>query len=200
MNWRSRAVALALMIGAALTLSSAAGAHDKHFKPDPIKRSVVQVKVPAVTLVRQDGAKIDLAKELADPRPTYVNFIFTSCTTVCPVMSQIFAVLQEKLGTDRDKVRMMSISIDPEHDTPARLAAYASAFDAASQWRFFTGTNEASIAVQKAFGILGRDKMNHPVASFFQAAPDQPWVRIDGFASADQLEAEYRNRMAKGGS
>lgn len=196
MNWQFRLTIVMLTLGVSLVRPSNAGAHDHHYTVEPVKRSTIQAKIPAVTLVREDGVKIDLTKELQDPRPTYLNFIFTSCTTVCPVMSQIFSALQDKLAKERDKVRMMSVSIDPEHDTPVRLSAYAQAFDAVpSQWRFYTGTHEASLAVQKAFGVLGPDKMNHPVATFFRAAPDQAWVRIDGFAGAEVLEHEYRTAV-----
>lgn len=198
MNWQFRLAIVMFALGASIVRPSIVGAHDHNYKVEPVKRSIVQAKITAVTLVREDGVKIDLAKELQDPRPTYLNFIFTSCTTVCPVMSQIFSALQDKLAKERDKVRMMSVSIDPEHDTPARLTLYAQAFDAVpSQWHFYTGTHEASLAVQRAFGILGLDKMNHPVATFFRAAPGQPWVRIDGFASADVLEREYRTVVAR---
>jgi protein SCO1/2 len=198
MSWQFRLAIVMFALGASIVRPSIAGAHDHHYKVEPVKRSIVQAKITPVTLVREDGVKIDLAKELQDPRPTYLNFIFTSCTTVCPVMSQIFSALQDKLVQEREKVRMMSVSIDPEHDTPARLTLYAQAFGAVpSQWRFYTGTHEASLAVQRAFGVLGLDKMNHPVATFFRTAPNQPWVRIDGFASADVLEHEYRTAVAR---
>jgi protein SCO1/2 len=47
--------------------------------------------------------------------------------------------------------------------------------------------------MQRAFGVLSRDKMNHPVATFYRSAADRPWLRLDGFASPEQLEAEYRS-------
>jgi protein SCO1/2 len=192
MKWEFRAIGMALMLGAAIFASPLAIAHEDHGGAAPIKRSVVKLQIPAVTLVREDGVKVDLSQELKDPRPIYLNFIFTSCTTVCPVMTQIFAKLQEELGADRERVRLISVSIDPEHDTPSLLAAYARDFDAGPQWRFYTGTNKASTAVQKAFGVLGIDKMNHRVATFYRGTPGRPWVRIDGFAAPDQLIAEYR--------
>ena len=63
---------------------------------------------------------------------------------------------------------------------------------ATANWRFYTGTREASAAVQNAFGVFSRDKMNHPVATFYRAAPNRDWVRIDGFASSADLENELR--------
>jgi protein SCO1 len=184
----------------ALTMMLALGAHTGHSHGDhhhhgerAFKRSVATYKVPRVALVRSDGVAVDFSGELQDPRPVYLNFVYTSCTSVCPVMSQIFAQLQERLGRDRDKVLMISVSIDPEFDSPERLDAYARQFDAGPHWRFYTGAVDASIALQKAFGAYSRDKMNHPVATFYRAAPDRPWVRIDGFATPAELEREYRS-------
>jgi protein SCO1/2 len=168
------------------------GVHAHQNEKPATTRSLVAFKTPLVTLVRDDGVSVEFDRELQSPQPIYLNFIFTSCTSVCPVMSQIFSQTQEALGADRDRVRMISVSIDPEQDTPERLAAYARQFDAGPQWRFYTGSLDASISLQKAFKVYSRDKMNHPVATFYRSAPGQRWVRIDGFATPAQLEHEYR--------
>lgn len=172
--------------------------HDHHHhhhdaEEQGYRRSVHTYVVPQVELTRDNGSKVAFASELADERPVVLNFIYTSCTAICPVLSHTFAQFQEKLGADAGKVRMMSVSIDPEHDTPARLAAYAKRFETGSQWSHYTGTVEASIAVQKAFGAYYGDKMNHRPAVFLRAAPGKPWVRLDGFTTADDLLKEYRD-------
>jgi protein SCO1 len=94
---------------------------------------------------------------------------------------------------------MISISIDPEHDTPARLAEYAGSFKAGPQWRFYTGTIAATQAVQKAFSISSIDKMNHTPATFFRPARRNPkvaekWVRLEGFTAPDDLLRELQRR------
>ena len=91
---------------------------------------------------------------------------------------------------------MISISIDPEEDTPKRLAEYAKRFDAGQQWRFYTGSTQASVTVQKAFQAYFGDKMHHRPVTFMRAAPGQPWLRLDGFASPDDLLNEYRRLVA----
>ncbi len=159
-------------------------------------RSTADYVLPAVALVRDDGKKVTLASELDDGRPVVLNFIFTSCTTICPVMSQTFAGLQGRLGDGRDRVHMVSISIDPEQDTPARLAEYARRFHAGPQWRFYTGTVEASVAAQRAFNAYGGDKMRHTPLTLIRAAPGRPWVRIDGFASPEELARELHEPVA----
>jgi protein SCO1/2 len=127
---------------------------------------------------------------LSTDRPILANFIFTSCTAICPAMSATFAQVQQGLAQDSDKVLMVSFSIDPEQDTPAALAAYAKRFDAGPQWVFLTGTLEDSIAVQKAFDAYRGDKMNHAPLTLLRATPDSRWVRYDGFASAADLVKE----------
>ena len=67
---------------------------------------------------------------------------------------------------------MVSISIDPEYDTPEALNAYARRFDAGPQWEFLTGSLDDSIAVQKAFDADRGDKMNHAPLTLFRATPD----------------------------
>ena len=163
-----------------------------HHAAEPWTRSAATYEVPAVKLVRDDGKSVLLPEELDDGRPVVMNFIFTTCTAICPVMSQTFAQLQSKLGSERDKVHMVSISIDPEQDTPARLSEYARKFGAGSQWHFYTGTAEASVTAQRAFGVYRGDKMDHRPLTFLRAAPGEPWVRIDGFATSDDLLDAFR--------
>ena len=162
------------------------------------KTSISQVNydVPPVKLVRDDGVGVSLPDELNDGRPVILNFIYTTCTTVCPVTSHTFEQLQEMLGEERNKVHMISISIDPEQDTPERLAAYARKYEAAPQWRFYTGTNEASLTAQRAFDVYRGDKMNHSPVTLLRTVPGKSWLRIEGFASAEDLLREFRARSA----
>ena len=155
-------------------------------------RQVAQYRLPAIDLVRADGATISFPKEIDDGRPVVLNFIYTSCTAICPILSQSFAEFQRKLGPEREQVRMVSISIDPEEDTPRRLSDYAQRFDAGRQWNFYTGSNTASVSLQKAFQAYFGGKMHHRPVTFLRAAPGEPWVRLDGFTSPDELLAEYR--------
>jgi protein SCO1/2 len=168
--------------------------HHHHAMPaeaDGYVRSQAAYTVPDVKLVDADGAGVPLRSELAEQdKPVILNFIFTTCGAVCPVMSATFSQVQAALGPERDAVRMLSISIDPEEDTPAALKAYAGKYGAGPQWRMLTGSLDDSIAVQRAFGVYRGDKMNHQPATFLRAAPDQPWVRLDGFASAADILRE----------
>ena len=90
----------------------------------------------------------------------------------------------------------MSISIDPEEDTPARLREYARKFHAGPEWQHYTGPIEASLTTQQAFGVYRGDKMSHAVVTLLRAAPGQPWRRIDGFLTPDELLAEYHHLVS----
>ena len=158
-----------------------------------VRRSVMQYVIPKVTLVRDDGKSVDLAADLDDGRPVVLNFIYTSCTTICPLSSQIFEQFQRDLGGGRGAVHLMSISIDPEQDTPARLRAYAAQFHALRGWDHYSGTLASIVSVQKAFNAYRGDKMSHTPLTLMRAAPDKPWVRFDGFARAGDLMAERKS-------
>lgn len=177
--------------------TGAAGMHMHHHAVMPgTVHTMVQYAEPSVQLVRDDGRTVSLAKELDDGRPVILTFIYTSCTTICPMISQTLEQLQGELGADRDKVHIMSISIDPEADTPERLRTYAARFEAGPEWQHYTGTVDASVAAQRAFNVYRGDKMNHTPVTFVRAAPGQPWLRIDGFATPTELLAAYRDVVA----
>ena len=92
---------------------------------------------------------------------------------------------------------MISITIDPEYDTSARLQAYAARYHAGPQWQFLTGNREDIVAVQKAFDAYRGTKMNHEPLTFLRASVDAPWVRLNGLASAADVVKEYRQLVEK---
>jgi protein SCO1 len=156
------------------------------------KITEVAIAVPDVTLTGTDGRPVPLRAMLGDDRPVMLQFIFTTCPTICPLLTGVAARVREDLGKDREKLRAVSITIDPEHDTPIVLREYAANFDADPDWLFLTGRLEDIIAVQKAFGSYLGNKMNHPPYTFLRRSPRDPWVRIDGIVHADVLEVETR--------
>jgi protein SCO1 len=161
-----------------------------------VLRSTVSYETPAVTLVRGDGKSVSLPRELDDGRPVLLNFIFTTCSSVCPLASRTLEEFQRKLGREAPKVHVMSISIDPEQDTPARLTEYARKFHAGPEWQYYTGTVAASIAAQKAFDVYRGEKMSHTAVMLLRSAPGKPWLRIEGFVTPDELVDDYKNLLA----
>jgi protein SCO1 len=188
---------LAGVAGSAFAQGMDAHAHH-HMMMMQTKRTVVDYTVPDLNLVRDDGKTVALRHEIDDGRPVVLTFIYTSCTTVCPLITHTMADLQGLLGPARERVHLVSISIDPEQDTPARLRAYAKSYGAGPEWQHYTGTLAASQTAQRAFDVYRGDKMEHTPTVLVRDKPGAPWVRIDGFATADDLLAElpaYRTRV-----
>ncbi len=161
-----------------------------------VRRSLAEYAVPQVQLVRDDGKNVTLQDELKDGRPTVVTFIFTSCSTICPVISQTLARFQDQLGAHKNRVRIISISIDPEEDTPAVLSSYAKKLHAGPEWHHYTGAVQSIIAVARAFNVYRGDKMSHTPVILVHPAPGKPWVRFDGFATPGQLLREIPSETA----
>jgi protein SCO1 len=142
-------------------------------------RQTVNYETQAVTLVREDGRSVSLPRELDDGRPVLLNFIFTTCSSICLLTSRTLEEFQRKLVSEAAHVHLMSISIDPEQDTPARRAEYARKLHAGPEWQYYTGTAAPSIAAQRAFGVYRGEKMSHMPVTLMCSAPGEPWLRIE---------------------
>lgn len=98
-------------------------------------------ELPAFVL--RDETDHEFSQEALRGHVTIVSFIFTRCESICPVTSTRMHKLQEKTAMAGDVIKLVSFSVDPSYDTPARLAAYASRFAAdPARWRFVTGPIE----------------------------------------------------------
>ncbi len=148
--------------------------------------------IPEVMLVDSDDKEGLLSETISATKPVMLNFIFTTCTAICPTMSATFAQVTQQMDVESEGMQLISISVDPEHDTPPKLKEYAKKFEAKSQWQLFTGSVNDSILVQQAFDAYRGDKMNHIPLTFIRGANTKQWVRIEGLASADELIQEYR--------
>jgi len=198
-SMRLAALAAAAMVGISAPPASAhdeTDPHAHHHMMRNMKMSQVAYNLPDVMLVRDDNRTVSFKDEINDGRPVVLTFIYTTCPSICPVISQTLSQLQSKLGADRDKVHLVSISIDPENDTPERLRAYAAKFGAGPEWQHYTGTLAASVAAQKAFNVFREDKMDHNPVVLLRAAPGKDWLRIDGFATADELLDSFHMLVA----
>ena len=191
----STAYSVTMMIAAALVVISFGRAYAD--ESSSLRETLITTPypIPVVHLIRDDGRTVSLPEEMNDGRPVILNFVFTTCSSICPLMSQVLAQFQRKLGADRDRVHLMSISIDPEEDTPARLREYARKFHAGPEWQHYTGTVEASLAAQRAFNVWSGDKMSHAPVTLVRAAPGKPWLRIEGFVTPDELLQKYRQLL-----
>ncbi len=98
--------------------------------------------VPPFSLTDERGQPFTEAA--FDHHVTIVSFIFTRCDLTCPITSMKMQRIQDKTFDVGDKVKLLSFSVDPDYDTPPRLAEYAKKYQAdPARWRFVTGPHAA---------------------------------------------------------
>jgi protein SCO1/2 len=161
------------------------------------ERSVETFSIPDVVLINQLGERVRLKSLLETDQPVIVDFIYATCTTICPVLSAGFANLQKKLGPDAGEIRLVSITIDPENDTPGAMKVYLDRYQAGPGWDFLTGSRRDVDQVMRAFDAYFRDKMDHRPLSFIRSPQDGKWVRLNGLMSSGDLMNELQQTRGK---
>jgi protein SCO1/2 len=144
-----RSLLWGLLILTLIVIAAAAVLRMRRPEPPP-----VMGQVPDFTLVNRDGRTVHRA-DLAG-RPWIADFIFTRCPASCPMMTARMARLDRELPGDLE-LRLVSFSVDPEHDTPAVLERYAESFKASVRWLFLTGNGEQIYRLSKEGFKLGVD-------------------------------------------
>jgi protein SCO1/2 len=186
LRWAALSVPLAL-----IALDGPRAAQPQSLSVD---RSELDFAAPAITLTDEMRRTVRLDRLLAERRPVIVQFIFTSCTTICGVLASTLAAAKDELSSVRDDYQAVSITIDPDYDTPDRLREFAEHFPPDNHWRLLTGRRDDIAQVLSAFDarFANDAKANHRAYTYLRGAPGQPWVRIEGLISSKQLVREYR--------
>lgn len=131
---------------------------------------------PNVPLVTQDGARVRFYDDLVRDKRVVVSFVYTRCPKVCGLITANLARVQRELGARVGKdVHFYSISLEPEHDTPATLAAYAAAYKVGPGWTFLTGAKEDVQLLRKRFGDLQPIEDHAPRINVGDDATGQWW-------------------------
>jgi len=157
-------LAVAFVVLAALMLAQLHGA------PDPVAEEQALPKIapaPGFALTSQDGAPVKLSDYRG--KVVAVTFIFTLCGDTCPVLTPMMSFVQDQLGADfGKKIAFVSITVDPERDTPEVLKDYAQAFGAnLAGWAFLTGAPEAIREVTRGYGVFAAKNANGGVDHTF---------------------------------
>src|SRR5471032_194049 len=147
-------------------------------------------------VVTQDGKTLHFYDDLIKGRIVVVSFIYTSCSDLCPIETARLAQVKDKLGdaVGRD-IFFVSMSVDPEHDTPEMLKAFADAFDAtAPGWQFLTGQPEDIKLINAKFGDRSgeRNLSDHRNEILIGNDATGDWERDSSFADIDQLVLTIR--------
>lgn len=186
----SRVLTMLLLAGA-MAAAPVAGADQKARNFVVTEQSYV---LPDVVLIDSAGNRVDFPAITSDAERTVISFIFTSCAGICPMITANMARAIPALDAFGDDYQILLISVDPEHDTPARLSEYARRFDTDAKIRFLTGDRDDVFHVLRSLEAVyeGSNKMNHqPVTLISQSRPGG-WIRIDGLIGSDVLIDQYR--------
>ena len=156
-----------------------------------------QMNIPDVELLDQNGRKIHFYTDLVKGQTVVINFIFTTCTTICPPLGATFARLQKELGdkVGRD-VRFISISVDPATDTPERLKAWGAKFHAGEGWTFVTGNKPQVDELLYALGASSARREDHSPTVLIGNDAHGNWTRTYGLANTSQLVQLINDTMA----
>lgn len=187
---------LAVTVSCGLTSTSRAqhdahAAHRQVLSTNEYRISRELYEVPDVTLTNQHGERLSLRRLLASDTNVAINFIFTTCTTICPVMTATWRQLETELADEAVTPELFSISIDPAYDTPEILHEYATLFGAS--WNFLTGTEDEIVRTLKRFDASRGSKVNHFALTLMRPAGKEEWTRVEGLTSARDLADVWRS-------
>lgn len=189
--------ALAALMFVAPTMSAAGQDSDPHAKHRQMlqreaqlesKANSANVSIPDVSLITQHGETVNLRSDVVADKIVVIDFVYTTCTTICPVLSAILGQVQrqlaERLGSE---VMLVSLTVDPLRDTPARLKAYSEKHRAGDGWLWLTGSKQDIDAVLKELGVYTPSFEDHPSTILVGDGSSGEWSRFIGFPSAGQL-------------
>jgi protein SCO1/2 len=141
-----------------------------------------------VELLDQDGRKVRFYTDVLKGKTVIVNAFFTTCTSVCPPMNRNMEKIQEALGGRVGKdVLLVSISVDPETDTPTRLKEYSKKFHAREGWLFLTGKKENVDWALYKVGQYVEDKQDHTTVFIVGNEATGLWKKALGMAKPAEL-------------
>ena len=180
---------LVLAVSIALLVGAPTGAAPRY------TTTTITVEIPDVTLIDQDAQVVTLRELVEGNEIVMVDFIFGTCTTICPILSAGFSNLQRRMGSGPGGPTLLSISIDPEHDSPEVMTKYLSRYRAQPGWSFLTGDRDDIDLIMRAFDAYVPDKMSHQPVTFIKAGAAGRWLRIDGLVSTADLTTELGNAL-----
>lgn len=147
--------------------------------------------LPDVTLIDQDGVKRRFLTDVARGKTVFFNSFFTTCGGTCPVQTSVFAALQKRLGSRVGKdIVLISVTVDPENDTPEVLKAYATKYGAGPGWYFLTGTEKDVQQVLEAMDLYAKRPDDHSPMAAVGHEPSMLWRKVLNLKAPAALEAE----------
>lgn len=144
-------------------------------------------KIPHARVLDQNGKQLDFYTDLIKGKSVAINFVFTTCTAICPSLTATFRRVQQEAQTRGIDVQLISISVDPTVDTPERLNDFAKKFKAEPGWTFVTGDKSEIDSVLQALGVAVVNKNDHtPMVLIGNDVVDH-WTRAYGLSSPSTI-------------
>jgi len=189
----------------ACALASACAGRDR--APDPAAASgtaALAPSLPNVVLRTQDGRSVRFYDDLVKGRSVMINFMFTTCRRACPGTTANLRRVQRALRNHvgRDLV-MLSISLDPEHDTPEVLKEYARVYGAGPGWYFLSGRREEIEQLRRRLGVYDlnpvrdADRTRHAGLVVLGNEPVDRWSAVSGLAKPRQIVEAMQRVMER---
>jgi len=144
-------------------------------------------RIPDVRVYDQKGNELNFYRDLIKGKTVAINFIFTTCTTICPPLTATFRRVQQDLATRAPEVQLISVSVDPTVDTPERLREFAAKFKAGPGWVFVTGDKSEINSLLQQLGVAVADKNNHTPMVLIGNDTIDYWTRTYGLSSPTAL-------------
>ncbi|MDQ1523094.1 MAG: hypothetical protein QOE47_1018, partial [Pyrinomonadaceae bacterium] len=145
---------------------------------------------PNHVLLTQDNRPVRFYDDLMKDKIVLINFLFTTCKGACSPMTANLAKVQEQLGAHLGKeVVMLSLSVDPETDTPAALKKYADSFKAKPGWYFLTGKKENLDWVLYKLGGYVEDKNQHGLKLIVGNEATGEWIKLHAMSNPTEIAA-----------
>ena len=156
------------LLAVALLGYAVANAQERTWQVKTPRESLAERSFPNVTLTTHEGKKVKFYDDLLKDKIVLINFMYVKCDGICPGTTANLLKVQKLLGDRVGKdIFMYSITLKPEEDTPATLAAYARAYKVGPGWKFLTGTPKDIELLRQKLGFIDRDpvrdanKSNH---------------------------------------
>ena len=143
--------------------------------------------IPDAQVIDQNGKQLNFYTDLIKGKTVAINFIFTTCTTICPPLTATFRRVQQDAAARGLDVQLISVSVDPTTDTPERLRDFAAKFKAGPGWTFVTGDKALVDSVLAALGAAVSNKNDHTPMILIGNDTSDYWTRAYGLTSPTKL-------------
>ena len=144
-------------------------------------------KIPDTQVLDQHGKQLNFYSDLIKGKIVAINFVFTTCTAICPSLTATFRRVQQEAATRGIDVQLISISVDPTTDTPERLQDFATKFKAGPGWTFVTGDKARIDSVLQGLGAAVSNKNDHTPMILIGNDSNDYWTRAYGLTSPAKI-------------